>query len=103
MPYHTLADGGATDRRVKKEVVFMRHENGTPTNRRRIVAISTMLLVVLVGVLAATVAGPGRTIDWLGNYLIPVGVITGLVIASLALLVWVVKRLPESPLHDWWQ
>jgi protein-S-isoprenylcysteine O-methyltransferase Ste14 len=89
---------------VKKEVVLMRHQNGTPTNRRRLVAISTMLAVVLVGVvLAATVVGPGRAIDWLGNYLIPVGVITGLVIASLALLVWVVKRLPESPLRDWWQ
>jgi protein-S-isoprenylcysteine O-methyltransferase Ste14 len=88
---------------VKKEVVLMRHQNGTPTNRRRLVAISTMLAVVLVGVLAATVVGPRRAIDWLGNYLIPVGVITGLVIASLALLVWVVKRLPESPLRDWWQ
>ena len=81
----------------------MRHENGTPANRRRLAAISTMLLVVLVVVLAATVVGPGRAIDWLGNYLIPVGVITGLVIASLALLVWVVKRLPKSPLRDWWQ
>jgi hypothetical protein len=49
-PYHTLADGGATDRRVNKEVVLMRHENGTPKNRRRLVAISTMLAVVLVGV-----------------------------------------------------
>ncbi len=80
----------------------MRHQNGTPANRR-LAALSTMLAVVLVVVLAATVVGPGKAIDWLGNYLIPVGVITGLVIASLALLVWVVKRLPESPLRDWWQ
>jgi len=101
MPY-TSKHPVAT-RRVKKEVVLMRHQNGTPTNRRRLVALSTMAAVVLVGVLAATVVGPGRAIDWLGNYLIPVGVITGLVIASLALLVWVVKRLPESPLRDWWQ
>jgi protein-S-isoprenylcysteine O-methyltransferase Ste14 len=103
MPYHALADGGVTDRRVQKEVVLMRHQNGTPANRRRLAALSTMLAVVLVGVLAATVVGPGKAIEWVSNYLIPVGVITGLVIASLALLVWAVKRLPESPLRDWWQ
>jgi branched-subunit amino acid permease len=84
----------------------MRHENGTPAedHRRRLRAASyTMLVVVLVVVLAAIVVGPGRVIELVGAYLIPVGVITGVIIASLALLVWAVKRLPNPPYRDWWQ
>ena len=82
----------------------MRNENGTPANRRRLVALAAMLVVVFVGLLAAMiVVGPGRAIDWVVSYLIPVGMITGVVIAALALLVWVVKRLPTSPFRDWYQ
>jgi hypothetical protein len=114
MPALLLRSHGYRPCRTKNEeevVLLMRHENGTPANRRRrlhaalygpYTQASTMLvvvLVVLVGLLAAIVMGPGRVIDWLANYLIPVGVI----IASLALLVWAFERLPESPLRDWWQ
>ncbi len=81
----------------------MRHENGTLANRRRLTALSTTLAVVLVVVVAATVVGPARTIDWLVNVLTPLVVVTGVVIASLALLGWAIKRLPESPLRDWYQ
>jgi len=71
---------------------------------RRVQTIARVALVLLVvGILAVIVVGPGRAIDWVGSYLIPVGVITGVVIASLALLVWVVKRLPESPFRDRYQ
>ena len=80
----------------------MRHENGTLANRHRRAALSTIVVVVLV-VVAATVLGPGKAIYWVGNYLIPVGVITGVIIASLALLVWAVKRLPNPPYRNWWQ
>jgi protein-S-isoprenylcysteine O-methyltransferase Ste14 len=67
-------------------------------------SVATLAAVVfLVLVLAAVVVGPGRAIDWLVNYLIPVGVITGVIIASFALLLYAFKRLPESPLRDWWQ
>jgi hypothetical protein len=80
------------------------HENGTPANRRRLAALSTTLAVVLVVVVVAvTVVGPVRTIDWLVNDLTPVVVVTGVVIASVALLGWALKRLPESPLRDWYQ
>jgi hypothetical protein len=90
----------------------MRHKNGTPENRRRRLhaAIyrpytrgSTMLVVVLVGLLAAIVVGPDRAIDWLGAYLIPMVVITGVVIAAVALLLYASKKLPDSPLRDWWR
>jgi hypothetical protein len=79
----------------------MRHENGTLANRHRLAALSTIVVVVLV-VVAATVLGPGKAIYWVGNYLIPVGVITGVIIASLALLAWAVKRLPNPPYRNWW-
>ena len=81
----------------------MRHENGTPVNPRRLAALSTMLVVVFVGLLAAIVVGPGRTIGWIVTYFIPVGVILGVVIAVLALLVWALKKLPTPPYRDWWQ
>jgi hypothetical protein len=64
---------------------------------RMIARVAFVLLVV--GLLVAITVGPGRAIDWLGAYLIPVGVIT----ASLALLVWTVKRLPNPPYRNWWQ
>jgi protein-S-isoprenylcysteine O-methyltransferase Ste14 len=70
-------------------------------NRARIATLAALAVLVLV--LAAVVVGPGKAIDWLVNYLIPVGVITGVMIASLALLVWAVKRLPNPPYRNWWQ
>ena len=84
----------------------MRHENGTPAedHRRRLRAASyTMLVVVLVVVLAAIVVGPGRVIDLVGTYLIPVAVVLAVIIASLALLTWAIETLPDSPLRDWRQ
>ncbi len=83
----------------------MRHENQTPANRRRRLraALYTMLSVVLVVVVAAMVVGPGRAIDWLGGYLVPVVVVLAVIIAALALLVWVVERLPNPPYRDWRQ
>ena len=82
----------------------MKHENGTPANRRRLAAaLSTIVVVVLAGVVAASVVGPSKAIDWLVNDLTPVVVITGVIIAALALLLYAFKKLPESPLRDWWQ
>ncbi len=81
----------------------MRHENGTPANRQRLTALATAVVVVLAGLVAATVVGPGKAIAWLVNYLVPVVVITGVIIAALALLLYAFKKLPESPLRDWWQ
>ncbi len=62
-----------------------------------------VFVLLVVGIPAAIAFGPGAAIGWVVTYLIPVAVITGVVIASLALLVWVVKRLPESPSRDRYQ
>jgi hypothetical protein len=64
----------------------MRHENGTPTNRRLHAALYTMLALAfgLAGLVA--VVGPGRAIDWLVTYLIPVVMILGVVVWLFVLL-----------------
>ncbi len=58
------------------------------------------LVLLVVGILAATVVGPGRAIDWVGSYLVPVAVILGVITAVLALLVWVIERSPDPPYRD---
>ena len=56
-----------------------------------------MFVLLVVGIPAAIAFGPGAAIGWLVTYLIPVAVISGAIITSLALLVWVVKRSPHPP------
>lgn len=80
-----------------------RHGNGATANRRLFAALYTMLVVVFLGLFAATVVGSGGALYWVGTYLIPVVVILGVVIAALALLVWALKRLPNPPYRDRWQ
>ena len=58
----------------------MRLENGTPADRRPLTTPYTILgvLVGFVGLLAAiVVVGPGRAIDWVVSYLIPMVVLLG--------------------------
>ena len=52
--------------------------------------LSTMLAGVLViaGVLAAVVVGPGEAISWVVTYLIPTLVILGVVIGTIFLVAW---------------
>jgi hypothetical protein len=74
--YPVLAIGSIAERATNKEVVLMRHENGTPTNRRLHAALA--LAFGLAGLVA--VVGPGRAIDWIVTYLIPVVAILGVVV-----------------------
>jgi len=100
-PYLVLAVGGASDRRANKEVVLMSQENETPANHRRLAALSTMLVVVLVVVLAATVVGPGNAIEWLGNYLIPVVVVLGVIVGVFGLAAWEIAKLHDKHKQPW--
>jgi hypothetical protein len=59
-----------------------------------------VFVLLVVGIPAAIAFGPGAAIGWVGTYLMPVAVITGAIIATLALLVWVVKRSPDPPYRD---
>ena len=81
----------------------MRHENGAPTKRRRLAALSAILAVAFGIVGLAVIVGPAKAFDGVVTYLIPAGVILGGVIAALVLLMWALKRLPTSVYRDWWQ
>ena len=86
-----------------REDLLKREARNNPVARwiRKIARVALVLMVV--GVLAAIAVGPGEAIGWIGAYLVPVVVVLAVIIAALALLVWVVKRLPESSLRDWYQ
>jgi branched-subunit amino acid permease len=60
-----------------------------------------MLGVVLVVVAAVTVVGPGRVIEWLGNYLIPVVVVLGVIIGVFGLAAWEIARLHDKHKQPW--
>jgi uncharacterized membrane protein len=63
-------------------------------NRRSRAALYTMLVVVLLGILAAIFVGPGRAIDWLGTYLVPVAAILAMGVCVLVLLVRLINKIP---------
>ncbi len=65
-------------------------------NRRSRAALYTMLVVVLLGILAAIVVGPGRVIDWLGAYLIPVLVVLGVIVGVFGLAAWEIAKLHDK-------
>ena len=66
--------------------------------------IAKVAAVLAAAVLAAlVVAEPDVAINWVATYLIPVGVVLAVVIAVLALLVWVIERLLTPPYRDRWQ
>jgi hypothetical protein len=82
----------------------MSHENGSPAedHRCRLRAASyTMLVVVLVVVLAAIFLGPGRLIDWLDAYLIPMVVVLGGIVGVFGLAVWKIAKLRDRHKQPW--
>ena len=60
-------------------------------------ALSTMLALALMiaGLIATVVVGPGEAISWVVTYLIPTLVILGVVVGSFGLLVWVASTLDD--------
>ena len=67
-------------------------------------AIARAVLVCAAAIFAVLPFVPsGGTIGWVGTYLLPVGVILGVVVAVLALLTWALDRLPSSPYRGLWQ
>jgi hypothetical protein len=42
----------------------------------------------------------GAVVGWVGTYLVPAVVILAVVILVVALVLWVIERLPEPPNRD---
>jgi hypothetical protein len=89
------------DRRANKEVTPMMREDGSPTNRRRLAALRVLLVVALVGLLAAAVVGPGRAIGWVVNDLVPVVVVVGVIFGVYGLAVRGLATLYDKYRHHW--
>jgi uncharacterized membrane protein (DUF485 family) len=80
---------------------LLRQEAHNGRLRRRVRMIARVAVVLLVvGILAAIVVGLESFAYWVGTFVIPVVVILGMVIAVLALLVWVIERSPDPPYRD---
>ena len=80
---------------------LLRHEAHNGRLRRRVRMIARVALVLLVvGILAAIVVGLESVGYWVGTFIIPVVVILGVVIAVLALLMWVIEKSPDPPYRD---
>ena len=79
----------------------MMRENGSPANRRRLAAMSVLLVVALVGLLAAAVVGPGRAIGWVVNDLIPVVVVVGVIFGVYGVAAWGLATLYDKYRHHW--
>jgi hypothetical protein len=60
-----------------------------------------VVLMVLVGILAAIVVGPGRVIDWLGAYLILVLMVLGVIVGVFGFAAWEIARLHDEHKQPW--
>jgi hypothetical protein len=52
------------------------------------------VVLVIVGLVALLVVGPGKAIDWLGTYVFPVAVILAVGLYVLVLLVGLLLKIP---------
>ena len=79
----------------------MMRENGPLAIRRRLAVLRALLVVALVGLLAAAVVGPGRAIGWVVNDLIPVVVVVGVIFGVYGLAVRGLATLYDKYRHHW--
>jgi hypothetical protein len=64
---------------------------------RRVRAIAKVAFVLMVvGIVAAILVGPGIAIGWVGAYLFPVVAVLGVMFGAFGLLMWGVLKL-----HEW--
>ncbi len=66
---------------------------------RKIARVLFVLLVV--GIIAAITVEPGRIIDWLGAYLIPVLVVLGVIVGVFGLAAWEIAKLHDRHKQPW--
>ncbi len=81
---------------VRENLLRQEAHNGRVARRvarwiRTMARVAFVLLVV--GILAAIVVGPGRVIDWVGSYLVPVVMVLGVSVGAFGILMWGVLKL----------
>ncbi len=79
----------------------MMRENEPPAYRRRLAALRALLVVALLGLLAAAVVGPGRAIGWVVNYVIPVVLVMGVIFGVFGVAAWGLATLYDKYRHHW--
>ena len=79
----------------------MMRENGPPANHRRLAVLRALLVVALVVLLAAAVVGPGRSIGWVVNDLIPVVVVMVVIFGVFGLAKWGLATLYNKYRQHW--
>ena len=109
MPYHPAsAVVGTVERRAKKEVMPVMRENGPSPDRSRLLAalrvllaaLHVLLFVALVGLVGMYAAvGPGITLGWVVDNLIPVVVAGGAIFVVFGLAALGLARLYDKHRH----
>jgi hypothetical protein len=79
----------------RDEILGQEAQNSRGARRVRTIARVAFVLMV-VGVVAAILVGPGIAIGWVGTYLVPVVVVFGVLVGLWALLAWAVLTLLKS-------
>ena len=68
---------------------FLGQEARNSRVARRVRTIARVAFVLMVVVVVAVLAvGPGKAIGWVGDYLIPVGLVVGVLGVALVLFLW---------------
>jgi hypothetical protein len=89
-----------TETSHEREALLWQEARGSRVTRWGRAIARAVLVLLVVGILAAIVVGLEGFVYWVGTFIIPVVVTLGVVIAVLALLVWVIERSPAPPFRD---
>ncbi len=90
-----------TETSHEREALLWQEARGSRVTRwGRAIARAVLVCAAAIFAVLPFVPSGGTIIGWVGTFLLPVGVILGVVVAVLALLallMWALDRLPSSP------
>ncbi len=87
-----------TETSHEREALLWQEARGSRVTRwGRAIARAVLVCAAAIFAVLPFVPSGGTMIGWVGSYLLPVGVILGVVVVVLALLMWALDRLPSSP------
>jgi hypothetical protein len=89
-----------TETSHEREALLWQEARGSRVTRWGRAIARAVLVLLVVGILAAIVVGLEGFGYWVGTFIIPAVVTLGVVITVLALLVWEIERIPAPPFRD---